>query len=78
MNAPVAGVEWLISAYDATWHAFPTAQISDQARAFYQALCDHSIPAHHVERTALRVFRPACLALYGEHIPDDRHWQLGG
>lgn len=77
MNAPVAGVEWLMSAYDATWHAFPIAQISDQTRAFYEALCDHSVPVRHIERAAPRVFCLACLVLYGENILDDEHWQTG-
>jgi hypothetical protein len=25
-----------------------------------------------------RVFCPACLVLYGTHIPDDQRWQMGG
>jgi hypothetical protein len=52
MNAPVAGVEWLMSAYDATCHAFPAVQVSDRTRDFCQALCDHSVPVRHVERAA--------------------------
>ncbi len=44
MSAPVPAVDWLMSAYDATWHAFPTAQVSDQTRTFYQALREHSVP----------------------------------
>jgi len=78
----VAGVEWLMSAYDAIWHALPrrhpAAQVNDQTRAFYQALFDHSVPAQHVERTAPRVFCPDCLVLYRAHIPDDQRWQTGG
>ncbi len=69
MSAPVTGVEWLMSAYDATWHAFPSAQVNDQTRTFYQALCDHSVPTRHAERTVPRVLCPACLVLYGTHIP---------
>jgi hypothetical protein len=78
MTPPVPGVEWLMSAYDATWHAFPTAQVSDQTRAFYQAFCDHSIPIRHVERAAPRVLCAACLVLFGAQIPDDQRWQMGG
>jgi len=78
MSAPVPAVEWLMSAYDATWHVFPSAQVSDQTRTFYQALCEHSVPARHAERTVPRVLCPACLVLYGTHIPDDQRWQTGG
>lgn len=60
MSAPVPAVEWLMSAYDATWHVFPAAQVSDQTQTFHQALCEHSVPSRHVERTAPRVFCPAC------------------
>lgn len=78
MSAPVPAAEWLMSAYDATWHAFPTGQVNDPARTFYQALCDHSVPARHAERTTPRVFCPACLVLYGTHIPDEQRWQTDG
>jgi hypothetical protein len=78
MTAPVPAVKWLMSAYDATWHAFPAVQINERERTFYQALCEHSVPARHVERTVPRVFCPACLVLYGTHIPDDQRWRMGG
>jgi hypothetical protein len=78
MTEPVLAVEWLMSAYDATWHAFPTAQLNERERTFYQALCEHSVLTRHVERTAPRVFCPACLVLYGTHIPDDHRWHTGG
>jgi hypothetical protein len=67
-----------MSAYDATWHAFPAAQVSDQTRTFYQALCEHSVPSRHVERAAPRVLCPTCLVLYGTHIPNDQRWQTDG
>ncbi|MFB9691051.1 hypothetical protein [Amycolatopsis plumensis] len=78
MNPLLPVVDWLMSAYDSTWHAFPAAQVGDPARTFYQALCDHSVPARHAERTAPRVFCPACLVLYGAHIPDEQRWQTDG
>ncbi|WP_298182855.1 hypothetical protein [Saccharomonospora sp.] len=75
MTAPT--VTWLMSAYDATWHAFPSEQIGDDERTFYQALCDHCVPTRHVERTPPRAFCPACLVIYGTHLPDDqrRAWR---
>jgi hypothetical protein len=56
----------------------PIAQISDQTRTFYEALCDHSVPVRHMEHSAPHVFCPTCVVLYGKRIPDDQHWQLGG
>jgi hypothetical protein len=75
---PLPAVEWLMSAYDATWHAFPAVQVSDHTRTFYQALCEHSVPTRHVEHSVPRVFCPVCLVLHGTRIPDDKRWQMNG
>jgi hypothetical protein len=77
MTHPAPRVEWLMSRYDATWHAILTEQLTDSTRTFYQALCEHSVPVRLVERTAPRVCCPACLVLYGTHLPDHQRWQIG-
>ncbi len=56
----------------------PDRSGSGQTRTFHQALCEHSVPVRHIERTAPRVFCPACLVLYGTHIPDDQRRQSDG
>jgi hypothetical protein len=76
MNPPAPTVEWLMSAYDATWHAFPTAQVNNQTRTFFQALCQHSVPPRHTEHTPPRLPCPTCLVLHGTYIPDDQRWQM--
>jgi hypothetical protein len=77
MSAPVPAVEWLMSAYDATWHAFPfragerpgTDVLPGPMRALRPESSRGTRRAHCAQ---------ACLVLYGTHIPDDQRWQTGG
>lgn len=71
-------VEWLLSTYDATWHAFPARQLSDQARKFYEALCGHCVPARHVEHRPPRTCCPTCLVRFGAALPDEQRWRASG
>jgi hypothetical protein len=44
-------VDWWMSSYDATWHAFPGDQLTEPGRSFLSALYDHSVPRALTERT---------------------------
>ena len=61
---------WWHSGYDSMCHAFVDVGVEGD-RAFYEAVCEHSVPVERLEREQCGHLCVMCLIKVGDALPDD-------